>query len=109
AYNLSSVASQSESITPMFAAMPVRGLSPGQLFDSLGQATGAEQGEARGAFLELFASRDDRPVEAETTIIQALTMMNGTYIEGATNPIASQALGAIIKAPFLDNPGRIET
>ncbi len=109
AYNLSSVANQSESTTPMFASMPVRGLSPGQLFDSLTQATGAEPGDARARFLELFASREDRPVEAETTIIQALTMMNGSYIDGATNPETSQVLGAIVKAPFLDTPGRIET
>ena len=102
AYNLSSVASQSESTTPMFASMPVRGLSPCELFDSLTQATGEEQGRPEPRFLELFASRDDRPVEAETTIIQALTMMNGTYIEGATNPVTSQVLGAIVNAPFLD-------
>jgi hypothetical protein len=109
AYNLSSIAGQGESTTPMFASMPVRGLSPGQLFDSLTQATGAEPGDARARFLELFATRDERPAEAETTIIQALTMMNGSYIDGATNPATSQALGAIVKAPFLDTPGRIET
>jgi hypothetical protein len=109
AYNLSSVANQAESTTPMFAAMPVRGLSPGQLFDSLTQATGAEARDARARFLELFANREERSVEAETTIIQALTMMNGSYIEGATNPETSQVLGAIVKAPFLDTPGRIET
>ena len=109
AYNLSSVANPAESTTPMFASMPVRGLSPGQLFDSLTQATGAEPGDARARFLELFASREERPVEAETTIIQALTMMNGSYIDGATNPETSQVLGAIVKAPFLDTPGRIET
>ncbi len=109
AYNLSSDANQAESTTPLFASMPVRGLSPGQLFDSLTQATGAEPGDARARFLELFASRNERPVEAETTIIQALTMMNGSYIDGATNPETSQVLGAIVKAPFLDTPGRIET
>jgi Protein of unknown function (DUF1549)/Protein of unknown function (DUF1553) len=109
AYNLSSAVNQAESTVPMFASMPVRGLSPGQLFDSLTQATGSEPGDARARFLELFASREDRPVEAETTIIQALTMMNGTYIDGATNPESSQVLGAIVKAPFLDMPGRIET
>jgi Protein of unknown function (DUF1549)/Protein of unknown function (DUF1553) len=108
AYNLSSVASQPESSTPMFASMPVRGLSAGQLFDSLTQATGSEPGDSRGRFLELFSGSDERPVEAETTIIQALSMMNGSFIEGATSPIASQALGAIVKAPFLDTPGRIE-
>ncbi len=109
AYNLSSVASPAGSTSPLFASMPVRGLSPGQLFDSLTQATGAEAPDARARFLELFASSDDRPVEAETTIIQALTMMNGTYVEGATDPETSNALGAIVKAPFLDLPGRIET
>jgi hypothetical protein len=87
----------------------VRGLSPGQLFDSLTQATGSEPGDARARFLELFASREDRPVESETTIIQALTMMNGSYIDGAINPETGQALGAIVKAPFLDTQGRIET
>jgi Protein of unknown function (DUF1549)/Protein of unknown function (DUF1553) len=109
AYSLSSVPNQAESATPMFASMPVRGLSPSQLFDSLTQATGSEPGDARARFLELFAARDTRQVEAETTIIQALSMMNGSYIEGATNPETSQLLGAIVKAPFLDTPGRIET
>jgi hypothetical protein len=109
AYNLSSVATQAESTSPMFASMPVRGLSSGQLFDSLTQATGEEPGDARARFMELFASREDRPVEAETTIIQALTMMNGSYVDGATNPETSQVLSAIIKAPFLDTPGRVET
>jgi Protein of unknown function (DUF1549)/Protein of unknown function (DUF1553) len=109
AYNLSSIANPSESTTAVFAAMPVRGLSPGQLFDSLTRATGAEAGDAKARFLELFASRDDRPVEAETTIIQALFLMNGSYLAAATNPDSSRALGAIIKAPFLDTPGRIET
>jgi hypothetical protein len=109
AYNLSSATNPTESTTPMFAAMPVRGLSPGQLFDSLTQATGAETRDARARFLELFASREERSVEAETTIIQALTLMNGSYIEGATNPVTSQVLGAVVQAPFLDTPGRIET
>jgi hypothetical protein len=109
AYSLSSALNQAESTSPTFASMPVRGLSPGQLFDSLARATGAEPGDARARFLELFANRDERPVEAETTIIQALTMMNGSFVDGATNPETSQALGAIVKAPFLDTPGRIET
>jgi hypothetical protein len=110
AYNLSSTgAGQSEGAGPMFASMPVRGLGAGQLFDSLTRATGSEQFDARARFLELFASRENRPVEAETTIIEALSMMNGSYIEGATDPETSQALAAIVKAPFLDNPSRIET
>jgi hypothetical protein len=109
AYNLSSVENQGGSTAPVFASMPIRGLSPEQLFDSLTQATGSEAADARARFLELFANREERSVEAETTIIQALTMMNGSYIESATNPETSQVLGAVIKAPFLDTPGRIET
>jgi hypothetical protein len=109
AYSLSSAATPADASAPMFASMPVRGLTPGQLFDSLTRATGAEAPDAKARFLELFATRDDRPVEAETTIIQALTMMNGTYIDGATNPDSGQLLGAVVKAPFLDTRGRIET
>jgi Protein of unknown function (DUF1549)/Protein of unknown function (DUF1553) len=109
AYNLSSVARETDSTQPTFASMPVRGLSPGQIFDSLTQATGAEPGNARARFFELFASREERPVDSETTIIQALLMMNGSYIDGATNPQSSQVLAAVLMAPFLDIRGRIET
>jgi hypothetical protein len=109
AYNLSSAGNQAESTTPMFASMPVRGLSPGQLIASLTRATGAEDGDARARFQELFASADERSTQTETTIIQALTMMNGSYIDGAMNPETGQMLGAIVKAPFLDTRGRIET
>jgi hypothetical protein len=113
AYNLSSAgavhSASAESAGPMFATMPVRGLSPGQLFDSLTQATADEAPDARARFLELFANTHDRPVDAETTIVQALTMMNGSYTEGATNPETGRVLGAIVEAPFLDTPGRIET
>jgi hypothetical protein len=109
AYNLSSVANPVESITPMFGSMPVRGLSPGQLVSSLTRATGSEDADARARLLELFPTRQERSVQAETTILQALTLMNGSYVDGATNPETSQALAAIAKAPFLDTPGRIET
>ena len=112
AYNLSSAApaaTPAESAGPMFASMPVRGLAASELFDSLARATGSEESDARARFLELFSSRTDKPVEAETTIIEVLAMMNGSFMEGATSPEASQALCAIVKAPFLDTRGRIET
>jgi hypothetical protein len=109
AYNLASGAGQPDSSGAMFAAMPVRGLSPGQLFDSLAQATGSASPGTRARFLELFSNRDERPVEAETTIIQALSLMNGDFMTGATNPESSGALAAVIKAPWLDTAGRIET
>lgn len=109
AYSLSSAAESGDLSASWFAAMPVRGLSPGQLFDSLTQATGAEGGETRARFLDLFANREERSTEAQTTILQALTMMNGSHIAGATDPATGPVLGAVAAAPFLDTPGRIET
>jgi len=113
AYSLSSLAdpsaSASASASPMFNVMAVRGLSAGQLYDSLIQATGTDAAEARSRFLDLFANRDERSTEAQTSILQALTLMNGNYIAGATNVESGETLGAIAKSPFLDTPGRIET
>ncbi len=88
--------------------MPVRGLSPGQFIDSLAQATGADAGEIRARFSELFADRDERPIEAQTSILQALTLMNGSIVAGATSPETGDVLGAIAEAPYLDTAGRVE-
>ena len=115
AYNLSSVSdaagssTPTPSPTPTFRSMPVRGLSAGQLFDSLVRATGADGEETRARFLDLFAHRDEHSTEAQTSILQALTMMNGSFTVDATNPTTGATLGAIAKAPYLDTPGRIET
>jgi hypothetical protein len=111
AYHLSSAGASgpAESAAPTFAVMPVRGLSAGQLFDSLVQATGAENPGARAGFLERFASPDSRPTEAQTTILQALTLMNGSYVDRATSPETGPVLGAVASAPYLDTAGRIET
>jgi hypothetical protein len=108
-YNLSSRSGSSESVVPMFGAMPVRGLSAGQLFDSLVRATGQDAFAARPRFLELFVDRQGRPTEAQTTILQALAMMNGMFMSGATSRESGEVLGAVASSPFLDTPGRIET
>ncbi len=109
AYNLSSAVDPAESTPPpMFARMPVRGLSPGQFVDSLARATGLDAGEARARFLELFADRDAPATESQTSILQALTMMNGAFLAGATSPEAGDVLGAVAEAPYLDTAGRVE-
>lgn len=120
AYGLTSAVGRGESIAPqMFAAMPVRSLSPGQLFDSLAQATGFHEGGrgmvpglaiggSRDQFIELFANRDEKPTEGQTTILQALSLMNGPLIAGVTNPESGDTLAAVAEAPFLETPGRIE-
>ena len=100
--------------------MPVRGLSPQQLFDSLAQATGlrreADQPFRRSStsarrgsdFLEMFANHDEKPTERQTSILQALTLMNGRLIADATSLEPGGTLPAVAEAPFLDTPGQIE-
>jgi hypothetical protein len=119
AYGLTSAIGRSESSTPyLFSAMPVRGLSPGQLFESLARATGYRgdggrrgfegNDSARSRFLELFARRDERPIEAQTSILQALALMNGEVTASATSLETGDTLGAIAEAPYLDTAGRVE-
>jgi hypothetical protein len=119
AYGLTSAVGRSE-LAPahLFAAMPLRSLSPDQLFDSLAQATGNRDGDGgagfnadgppRERFLELFANRDERPTEGQTSILQALNLMNGSLIAAVTNPETGNLLGAVNEAPFLDTAGKVE-
>jgi hypothetical protein len=119
AYALTSAVGRTE-LAPanLFAAMPVRTLSSGQLFETLAQATGfregssgylAYEGSAKDRFVELFTNRDEKPTEGETSILQALALMNGPLMAGVTSPDASVTLAAVAEAPYLDTPGRIET
>jgi len=80
----------------LFTRMPVRGLSPEQLYDSFIEATMGPGGHAdpnyapqnfgfrqpgnpRAEFLNKFASTERRH-EAQTSILQALFMMNGNTV-----------------------------
>jgi hypothetical protein len=120
AYALSSARTHASQDDPkQFARMALRGLTPEQLFDSLALATGFREdvpagrrgifgiGGARNDFLTKFAS-SERPTEAQTSILQALTLMNGRVMTAATNVRTSETLLAVIEAPFLDGPGKIE-
>ncbi len=109
AYNLSSAAAPGTSTaTPLFSRMPVRGMSPDQFVDSLAQATGCELGENRARLLDLFTERDVPPTESQTSILQALSLMNGAFVSGATRPESGEVIGAIAEAPYLDTAGRVE-
>jgi hypothetical protein len=105
----------------LFAAMAVKGLSAEQLFDSLAAATGflEESGPTprlegqsantpRAMLLAKFASQE-KPTEWQTSILQALALMNGKFIEDATNVEHSKTLAAVVAAPFLNTEQRIET
>jgi hypothetical protein len=120
AYQLSS-ASPSASATPdrTFSRMKVRGLTPEQLFDSLSLATGYREptqpfqrgfvnpGSARGEFLAKFNSTE-RPSEVQTSILQALTLMNGKFIGQLTSVENSELLAAVTSSPFMSTADKVE-
>jgi hypothetical protein len=106
----------------LFARMPVRGLSPEQLFDSVAKATGHQEDgtnlppglvavgpqNARAEFLAHFAATGDKPTEKQTSILQALSLMNGQMVADATSVDKSILLSGVLDAPFLNANGVIE-
>ena len=124
AYQLSSRISHPTQADPRrFARMNVRGLTPAQLFDSLVSATGyrepsqfrannfngfVQANNPRSVFLNRFSSTD-RPTEASTTILQALMLMNGSFLDAQTAPDTAELLGAVADMPGWDTRRRVET
>jgi hypothetical protein len=106
----------------LFARVALRGMTPEQLFDSLAQATGYRerapggnarlirpgQGTPRAQFLARFASQE-RKTETQTSILQALALMNGKFVADATSLERSTTLAAVVDAPFLSTAARVET
>jgi hypothetical protein len=101
----------------LFARYPVQGLTPEQLYDSLSVVVGTglegpggaylQNGGGRRQFLEAFALTGRR-TENPTTIIQALTLMNGGLVGGATTVEASRTLAAVVDLPGLSPTERVE-
>jgi hypothetical protein len=123
-YQLTSAGTHKSQDDPRrFARMHIRGLTPEQLFDSVSQATGYREAGLTGSpfaafqaepslradFLGRFANPHEKTTEPTTSILQALTLMNGKLIADATSLKGSETLAAIVDAPFLDTAGRIET
>ncbi|HZU35445.1 MAG TPA: DUF1549 and DUF1553 domain-containing protein, partial [Gemmataceae bacterium] len=122
AYGLSSTETYPGQDQPgLFARMAIKGLTPEQLFDSLAQATGyRDLGQTRQVFFgrptsmrsEFLARFDsqDRPTEVQTSILQALALMNGKFTADATSLEHSETLMAVAEAPFLATPEKqVET
>jgi hypothetical protein len=122
AYQLTSARSdKSQDDRTVFARMPLRGLTGEQLFDSVATATGYRDSgnssgllgalggnrSARSEFLARFAP-SDRPTDTQTSILQALSLMNGKVTAAATTVEKSETLAAVVDAPFLDTAGRVE-
>lgn len=101
----------------LFAHFPLQALSPEQLFDSLAVVLGVplegpggaylQRGGARRQFQETFAV-SDRPTAGPTTILQALTLMNGDLVGGATGTNAGRTLAAVVDLPGLAPAERVE-
>jgi len=74
----------------LLARMPLRGLSPEQLFDSLAVATEYQETasgssrSARGEFLARFPAQQER-TGYQTSILQALYLMNNSFIADRTS------------------------
>jgi hypothetical protein len=117
AYQLSS---KPAATTQAFASMPLRRLSAEQLLASLlvaagnpqwvASGAGAEDGMAdlRGQFLAKFRELNVAPTEADTTILQALALMNCKLTTLLTDPRRSPTLGAVAGAEFLSPEERID-
>jgi Protein of unknown function (DUF1549)/Protein of unknown function (DUF1553) len=124
AYQLTSAASDKSQDDPtMFARMPLRGLTGEQLFDSVAMATGYRDSgggddlitglvggnrSARSEFLTRFAP-PERPTQTRTSILQALSLMNGKVTAAATTLEKSETLAAVVDAPFANDAQRVET
>jgi hypothetical protein len=103
----------------LFARMSLKGLSPEQVFDSLAIATGYRDTPTapgnfnrfngiRAEFLTKFANGSDKRTEYQTSILQALSLMNGKFIADATSVERSETLAALADAPFLDDRQRLD-
>lgn len=121
AYNLTSrLTDQSQQTPGMFARMAVKALTPEQIFDSIAQATGYQQpfnpeeplnfnnDAARQEFIETFANSSEGTTERQSTILQALSLMNGTFVAQATDLSESRTLAAVVEAPFLTAEEKVE-
>lgn len=112
---------ESQSDPNQFARAALRGLTPEQFFDSLAEAVGYYQPyrtdnpfvidaeTPRGRFLELFRDETESPLHKETTILQALAMMNGEFIDNATTLENSQTLRAVADFPLMTNDEKLDT
>jgi hypothetical protein len=92
------------------------------VFDSLVQATGyrapapakpdapddAEPAPDRALLMARFAVTSERRTEAQTSILQALTLMNGKFVADVTSLKGNGTLATVVADKDLDTAGRVE-
>ena len=124
-YQLSSKQSHASQADPrLFGRMRVRGLSPEQMFDSLMLATGGKDEGMEGyaplngfrgpaassprvEFLRRFPNQDKR-TEQQTSILQALYLINGKLVADATSLEHNKNLAVIAEATTVKTSRRVE-
>ncbi|WP_425616164.1 DUF1549 domain-containing protein [Anatilimnocola sp. NA78] len=100
----------------LFEKMPVRGLTGEQLYDSMVIAAGlptvrndllsSSEANRRAQFTTLL--HVERVVDAERSIVQALTLMNGELSRELTTPEKTPLLAAAADSPFLSQTEKVE-
>jgi len=107
----------------LFARMPLKGLTPEQIFDSLATATGYRGAATARQFnpfgnnnsrrdqelVARFTNPVDRKTEWQTSILQALALMNGRFIADATSLERSETLAAVVDSPFMNTRQKLDT
>ncbi|HZT78697.1 MAG TPA: DUF1549 and DUF1553 domain-containing protein [Gemmataceae bacterium] len=109
----------------LFARMAIKGLTAEQLYDSIVEATrykepppvadprGVAFGQLAGAraeFVSRFSNHSDKRTEFQTSILQALALMNGKFVSDATSLDVhrSETLSGVIDAPWMKTADKIE-
>jgi len=116
AYQLTSAISHdSQNDASHFAVMPVRRLAPEQIVESVATAVGERALFDDRAFVqfrygtaELFSDSGASPTNSPTSVIQALSLMNGELVAQATDPAKSRMLAAVAEYPGWDTSAQIE-
>lgn len=98
--------------TSLFARYPLRGLTAEQIYDSVAMATGHNEPGSnlpgvviggprspRQEFVSRFNEQSARATEFQTSILQALALMNGKLIEDATSLDRSEMLLGVVEFP----------
>ncbi len=106
----------------LFTHHAVKGLSGEQLYDSLAQAIGMvvesrlnanpfvinQNDDTRAGFVEKFRKTEEKPTEHDTSILQALALMNGKMVQNAVDLQQTGTYSAVAEAQFLDARGKVE-
>jgi len=122
-YQRSSAAESADVVEArFFGRMSIKGLTAEQLYDSIVEATrykesggidprqfGGLGAGPRAEFLSRFSNHSDKRTEFQTSILQALALMNGKFVADATSVQNSVTLAGVIDAPWMKTADKVET